>query len=252
MKKILMGLMTAILVFALTGCGEKEKKEITISAAASLNEVLSQVAENYQKGHKDVVVNINFGASGALKKQIEGGAPVDFVFFASKKDLQDLKAKDLVSDKYSKDFLLNTMVVAGRKKIDSLSEMVGHKVAIGDPDLVPAGKYAKQILEKENLWNEIQKNMVLSKDVRSAMQYVDLYEVDYAMIYKTDSRVMKNAEIVYEVPQELHTPIIYSCGILKDKERDEVKDFYRFLNDKSSREIFTKFGFKVIEDEKAE
>lgn len=248
MKKILMGLIATVFAFSLTGCGEKEKKEITISAAASLNEVLTQVAEDYQKEHKDVVVNINFGASGALKKQIEGGAPVDFVFFASKKDLEDLKSKDLVSDKYNKDFLLNTMVVAGRKKIDNLSEMVGHKVAIGDPELVPAGKYAKQILEKENLWEEVQKNMVLSKDVRSAMQYVDLYEVDYAMIYKTDSRVMKNAQIVYEIPGELHTPIIYSCGILKDKERDEVKDFYKFLNTENSKEIFNKFGFKVIDE----
>ncbi|WP_304158447.1 molybdate ABC transporter substrate-binding protein, partial [Fusobacterium ulcerans] len=144
MKKIFKITAAAVSIFLLTACGKTEKKEITISAAASLNEVLSQVVENYQKENKNVKVNINFGASGALKKQIEGGAPVDFVFFASKKDLEDLKKQDLVSEKFSKDILENTMVVAGRKKIDNLSEMLEHKVAIGDPDTVPAGRYAKQ------------------------------------------------------------------------------------------------------------
>ncbi|BBA51732.1 molybdate ABC transporter substrate-binding protein [Fusobacterium varium] len=248
MKKVFTTLIAAVSIFLLAACGKTEKKEITISAAASLNEVLSQIVENYQKENKNVVINVNFGASGALKKQIEGGAPVDFVFFASKKDLEDLKKQDLVSEKFSKDILENTMVVAGRKKIDSLSEMLDHKVAIGDPDVVPAGRYAKQVLENEGLWDRMQENFVLSKDVRSAMQYVDLYEVDYAMIYKTDSKVMKNAEIVYEVPNTLHTPIIYSCGILKDKERDEVKDFYKFLTTKESIDIFDKFGFKVINE----
>lgn len=248
MKKIFTVLIAAVSILLLAACGKIEKKEITISAAASLNEVLSQIVENYQKENKDVIINVNFGASGALKKQIEGGAPVDFVFFASKKDLEDLKKQDLVSEKFSKDILENTMVVAGRKKIDSLSEMLDHKVAIGDPDIVPAGRYAKQVLENEGLWDRMQENFVLSKDVRSAMQYVDLYEVDYAMIYKTDSKVMKNAEIVYEVPNTLHTPIVYSCGILKDKERDEVKDFYKFLTTKGSIDIFEKFGFKIINE----
>ncbi len=248
MKKIFTVLIAAVSILLLAACGKTEKKEITISAAASLNEVLSQIVENYQKENKDVIINVNFGASGALKKQIEGGAPVDFVFFASKKDLEDLKKQDLVSEKFSKDILENTMVVAGRKKIDSLSEMLDHKVAIGDPDIVPAGRYAKQVLENEGLWDRMQENFVLSKDVRSAMQYVDLYEVDYAMIYKTDSKVMKNAEIVYEVPNTLHTPIVYSCGILKDKERDEVKDFYKFLTTKGSIDIFEKFGFKIINE----
>ena len=249
MKRFFTVLVTAVSIFLLAACGKTEKKEITISAAASLNEVLSQIVENYQKENKDVVININFGASGALKKQIEGGAPVDFVFFASKKDLEDLRKQNLVSEKFSRDILENTMVVAGRKKIDSLSELLDHKVAIGDPDVVPAGRYAKQVLQNEGLWDRMQENFVLSKDVRSAMQYVDLYEVDYAMIYKTDSKVMKNAEIVYEVPNTLHTPIIYSCGILKDKERDEVKDFYKFLTNKDSIDIFEKFGFKVINEQ---
>ena len=248
MKKVFTTLIAAVSIFLLAACGKTEKKEITISAAASLNEVLSQIVENYQKENKNVVINVNFGASGALKKQIEGGAPVDFVFFASKKDLEDLRKQNLVSEKFSRDILENTMVVAGRKKIDSLSELLDHKVAIGDPDVVPAGRYAKQVLQNEGLWDRMQENFVLSKDVRSAMQYVDLYEVDYAMIYKTDSKVMKNAEIVYEVPNTLHTPIIYSCGILKDKERDEVKDFYKFLTTKESIDIFDKFGFKVINE----
>ena len=68
MKRFFTVLVTAVSIFLLAACGKTEKKEITISAAASLNEVLSQIVENYQKENKDVVININFGASGALKK----------------------------------------------------------------------------------------------------------------------------------------------------------------------------------------
>lgn len=85
MKKIFTTMVAVVSIFLLAACGKTEKKEITISAAASLNEVLSQIAENYQKENKNITVNINFGASGALKKQIEGGAPVDFVFLHLKK-----------------------------------------------------------------------------------------------------------------------------------------------------------------------
>ena len=159
--------------------------------------------------------------------------------------MNELKKEKVISE--SKEILENSIIIAGRKKIDKLEEIKGYRVAIGDPEYSPAGVYSLEILKKLNLFEDMKPNIILTRDVRSAMQYVDLYEVDYAFIYKTESKVMKNAQIVYEVSNELHTPIIYSCGILSGKEREETREFYKFLGNGNSREIFLKYGFKVLD-----
>lgn len=137
------------------------------------------------------------------------------------------------------------MVIAGKEKINDLSEIKNHKIAIGTPETVPAGKYAKEVLNNSNLWNEVQENIVFSKDVRSAMQYVEIDEVDYAFIYKTDAKIMKNGIISFIVPETLHKPIIYSYGIIKDKNSKEVIKFYEFLKSEYSQSLYKKYNFEI-------
>lgn len=137
------------------------------------------------------------------------------------------------------------MVIAGKEKINDLSEIKNHKIAIGTPETVPAGKYAKEVLNNSNLWNEVQENIVFSKDVRSAMQYVEIDEVDYAFIYKTDAKIMKNGIISFIVPETLHKPIIYSYGIIKDKNSKEVIKFYEFLKSEYSQSLYEKYNFEI-------
>lgn len=220
--------------------------EITISGAASLKGVIEELSEKFERENKGVKININLGGSGALKNQILAGAPVDVVFFASQKDLQDLDKKGFVEKDYQKDILKNRLVVAGRMVIPSLDKLVGNKVAIGIPETVPAGRYAKEALINSNIWNELQADLVFTKDVRSAAQYVDLYEVDYAFIYKTDAEILKNSEIVYTVPEELHTPVIYSYGIIKDRATDEIVKFYEFLNSDLAKKVYEKYNFELV------
>lgn len=244
MKKFFKLLLVSFMVI-LFGCGKEEKKEITISAAASLKEVMNEIILEFEKENKDIKININLGGSGALKNQIISGAPVDIVFFASQTDLKDLDEKGMIEKNYNEDILKNRMVIAGKEKIDDLSKIKNHKIAIGTPETVPAGKYAKEVLNNSNLWNEVQENIVFSKDVRSAMQYVEIDEVDYAFIYKTDAKIMKNGIISFIVPETLHKPIIYSYGIIKDKNSKEVIKFYEFLKSEYSQSLYEKYNFEI-------
>lgn len=244
MKKIFkILLLFSIICFSVYS--KEPKQEITISAAASLKEVMNELILKFQEENKNIQINLNLGGSGALKNQIIGGAPVDIVFFASQSDLLDLKEKGLIEESYHKDILKNRMVIAGQKEISSLKDILNSKIAVGIPETVPAGKYAKEILINENLWDKIQDNLIFSKDVRSAMQYVELSEVDFAFIYKTDAKLLKNAKISYVVPENLHKPIIYSYGIIKDKASDETIQFYEFLSSKEAQKYYEKYNFEM-------
>lgn len=219
--------------------------EITLSAAASLKEVMGEIVQKFEAENPKVRVNVNLGGSGALKNQILAGAPVDIVFFASQKDLEDLAKKDMVEEKYSGDILKNRIVIAGRNSVNSIEDIVGKNIAIGTPETVPAGKYAKEVLQNSGIWEKVQSNLVLSKDVRSAAQYVDLYEVDYALIYKTDAQILKNSKISYIIPEKYHTPIVYSYGIIKKQAKPEVIKFYEFLNSDFAKKMYLKYNFEL-------
>ena len=248
MKKLLSCILISVVgLFCLTGCNDKNPTEITISAAASLKDSLGEVIEKFEKENKNIKINVNFGGSGALKNQIIAGAPVDIVFFASQKDLNDLKDKKMIDEKYHKNLLKNRLVVAGRREISDLYEIVNDKVAIGTPETVPAGRYAKEAFENSGIWDAIQNNLVFTKDVRSAAQYVDLGEVDYSLIYKTDAKILKNAKIAYIVPEDLHKPIIYSYGIIKGHGTDANIKFYNYLQSKDAAKIYKKYNFELAE-----
>lgn len=247
MKKFLILIFMGIMFFSSFAYGKGEKTEITVSAAASLKEVMKELTDKFQNENKNIKVNINLGGSGALKNQIIGGAPVDLVFFASQGDLKDLDSKNLIEKGYQKDILKNRLVVAGRITVDSLDKLVGSSVAIGTPETVPAGKYAKEALINAGIWDKIKNNIVYAKDVRSAAQYVDLYEVDYSLIYKTDARVLKNSEIVYTVPENLHTPIVYSYGVIKGRANEDVIKLYEFLNSDIAKKVYEKYGFEMAD-----
>lgn len=244
MKKIILKTLIGMLTLSSLSFS---KEEITVSAAASLKEVMGELTGKFQNENKDIKINLNLGGSGALKNQIVAGAPVDLVFFASQKDLKDLDNKGFIDKEYQKDILKNRLVVAGRSNIDSLDKLVGSSIAIGIPESVPAGKYSKEAFINYGIWDKVQKDIVYAKDVRSAAQYVDLYEVDYSLIYKTDARVLKNSEIVYTVPENLHTPIIYSYGVIKDRANENVVKLYNYLNSETAKKLYEKYGFEMAD-----
>lgn len=237
MKRLLAAGMAVLLLAA---CSKEEKREVIVSAAASLEEGIQEIAGDYRRD-TGVVVNINLGGSGSLKKQVEEGAPVDIIFLASKDYYDELDRNGYIEE--GGDLLGNTLTVIGKRGIGSLTEIEG-TIAIGDPGFVPAGRYAREAFMKAGIWERLSEDLLLTKDVRSALVYANMGQVDYSVVYKTDSLLGRGLQ-AYEIPEELYSEIVYSGGTLKGSS-PEGKAFYTYLL--TRLEVFEKYGFKVRED----
>lgn len=238
MKKILFILTMTLLISC--NSDKREKETVTISAAASLTDGIEEIAKNYTRD-TGIEVKINLSASGTLRRQMEEGAPIDFIFLASKKHIDKLVEEKMIVGR--KDLLENTLVVIGNKKINNLEDILKNTkspIAMGDPDFVPAGRYAREALKSAGLWEDFKGKTLFTKDVRSALFYVKIGEVDYSIVYKTDALLLKDKEI-YSIDSTLHSQITYSSGVKVGSIPGEK--FNNYL--KKNIGIFEKYGFKV-------
>ncbi|HWQ61082.1 MAG TPA: molybdate ABC transporter substrate-binding protein, partial [Negativicutes bacterium] len=178
---VLLGLLVAALPLA--GCGGKQEAppaaakppvEINISAAASLKDAVADIQKNYQAKYPNVKLVVNLGASGALQKQIEQGAPADLFISAAPKQMNDLEAKNLVNKATRKNLVENKLVLVvpqnttlGLNSFNDLTKANVQKFAMGETATVPAGQYGQQVLQKLGLWDGVKDKAVFAKDVRT-------------------------------------------------------------------------------------
>ncbi len=240
----------------LSGCSSANtnspKGELLISAAASLTDALKDIQTLYETRVPDVRLTFNFGSSGALQQQIEQGAPADLFLSAAPKNMKALLDKQLIES--SKTLLTNELVVV--VPADSQANLTGladlgkptiRNLAIGIPDSVPAGQYAKEALLDAKLWDSISSKTVQGKDVRQVLQYVETGNVDAGFVYKTDARSSSTIKIAFIVDPKSYTPIEYPVGIMKASPRKQAAEhFYTFLQSKEAIEIFRKHGFSTL------
>lgn len=200
--------------------------EITISGAASLKEYLEKNITEFKKLNPEVKFSLNLGGSGTLKRQVENGAPVDIIFLADESMMSDLENKNLIENKIN--LLENRLVLIKNKNIDKKENYL---LAIGEPKSVPAGKYALEALSNESL--EFSNEIIYGKDVRTVLNYVELGEVDFGIVYLSDCKNLKNSEIVKTFDSKSHTPIIYPIGIVSSSENKNIsQNFINFLKGK--------------------
>ncbi|MGL4642045.1 MAG: molybdate ABC transporter substrate-binding protein [Cetobacterium sp.] len=198
--------------------------ELLLSGAASLKEYLEKNIEEYKKIEPDFNVTLNLGGSGTLKKQLERGGDVDIIFLADRAYMIDLKENKYIEDEEV--ILENSLALIKNKKVTSENGVL----AIGDPKYVPAGAYATEVLDKLQPKNY---SFVYAKDVRSVLSYVELGEADFGIVYLTDTKLLKNSEIVKVFDKNLHSPIEYSIGIAESsKNKTEARKFIEFLKGK--------------------
>lgn len=234
-----------------TGCStvENEETTITVSAASSMKDVLDELKEQFEVTHSGLNVVFNFGASGSLQHQIEQGAPVDLFISAGKKQISDLAGKGLVGKPFT--VAGNQLVVvtpAGfGKKLTSLKEITGDKyttIAIGSPETVPAGKYSEEALTKMDIMTQIKPRLVFAKDVRQVLTYVETGEADAGLVYMTDARISKKVDIIYIVPDDLHSPITYQAAVVKSSGNPEGAEYFlNFVESETAKPVFTKYGY---------
>ena len=243
----LIGIMLCLSVTAFAG----EKTELMISAAISLKDVVTRLAADFEKAHQDCKVALNFASSGQLMAQIENGAPVDLFISAGAKEVDALAAKDLIIADTRINLVANQLVLIKNKaqqltliKIDNLVNPEFKRIAIGNPDSVPAGRYAKEALTFYKLYDALQAKLVFGENVRQVLDYVARGEVDAGLVYATDAKIEAQVDVVLEIPAEAHKPIVYPAAIIKAAQQIELsKAFLLFLQSQESQAVFKEYGF---------
>ena len=228
----------------------QSKTDIVVSAAISLKDALDEITHLWAAVNPNVSIKANYGASGSLEIQIEQGAPVDVFISASPAQMDALASKNLIVPGTRKDLLKNTIVLitpSDRKIIASFQDLVtpGVKIiAIGEPQSVPAGTYAQQVLTHFNLFDMLKPKFVFAKDVRQVLTYVETGNADAGIVYATDARTSNRVAIVATAPEDSHSPVIYPVAVLTNsKEEAMAKQLEDFLLGSKSAAIFKKYGF---------
>jgi molybdate transport system substrate-binding protein len=225
-------------------------QELTVSAAASLTNALKEVAAAFEKGHPGTKVVCNFAASGVLLQQMAKGAPVDVFAAADQKTMNQAQEKKLIATATRKNFVTNRLVLIvpmdSKLTLSGLQDLTGpqvNRIAVGNPATVPAGRYAKEALDKAGLWDKLSAKFVLAESVRQVLDYVRRGEVDAGLVYSTDAAIAQGKVKVMQTVTE-HAPILYPIAVTVSTDKKALaQSFVDFVVSPPAQAIFAKFGF---------
>ncbi len=246
----------AVAALVAAGCGGSARQAVEplhVSAAVSLTEALQKVASRWmQGGHQ---VTLNFAASNVLARQVVEGAPTDVFLSADEAQMDRLVQAGAVDPDDRLDLLSNQLVVitpAGRTLPGDLPAVLAStrvkRVAIGDPQGVPAGVYAKQWLIEAGLWREVEPKIVPAVSVRAALAAVEAANADAGIVYRTDIVRHDAVTRAYAVPIDEGPRIVYPVAIVKrTRNRPAAQAFLTFLQSREATAIFRDEGFVPIE-----
>jgi len=227
--------------------------DVTVFAAASLTDALKEIATSYEKAGGDKIV-FNFAASHLLVTQIKAGAPADIFFSADEAKMDDLAKSNLIDKDTRKNLLSNSLVIVvpgytSNQKLTSATQLADarfKKIALGQPDSVPAGIYAKQYLQKIGIWDKVSSRIIPCESVRAALAAVETGNVDAGMVYKTDALHSKTVVADYEVPVSDGPAIAYPVALIREsRNATAAKKFLDYLSSTASVKIFDQNGFVV-------
>lgn len=228
-----------------------DKANLTVSAAVSLKDAFGEIGNLY-KSRTGKTIDFNFGASGALQRQIESGAPVDVFASAGAQQMDELAALDLVEASSRRDFARNALVLIAPK--DSRLELGGladladsgvQKIAVGNPKTVPAGQYTEQMFDKAALRAKVESKLILAEDVRQVLDYVVRGEVDAGIVYATDARAAgERVRTVATAPENEHEPILYPIALVRDaRQKQSAQEFINLVIGAEGQTVLRRYGF---------
>ncbi|HBM38287.1 MAG TPA: molybdate ABC transporter substrate-binding protein [Sulfitobacter sp.] len=223
---------------------QAEQPSVTVFAAASLRGALDEVARGY-----DGDVALSFGGSGTMARQIDAGAPADVVLLAAPVWMTWLRDRGAVQADAVVDLLGNSLVLiapAGSDVAQDPADLAGAlgdaRLAMGQRDAVPAGIYAREWLEATGQWDAIAPHLAETDNVRSALALVARAETPLGVVYRTDALAEPQVRILYDIPQETHSPITYPAAALTDS----GAAFMVHLQSDDARAVFARHGFKPL------
>jgi len=263
MKKTFLIVMIIILVIIVGGCGVKlklnkdivENEElksvnITVGAAASLTDALTEIEALFEDQH-NITIDLSFASSGKLQKQIEEGAPIDLFISAAMDKMDILENRGLIDEDSRENLFENDLVMLisdeYKNEIQDVKALIDSDVmiSIGEPETVPAGKYAKEALKNLQIWDKLeQENIVLAKDVSQVLTYVEQGEVAAGIVYSSDAKRASSGTIGYEFDDKTHTPIVYPAALVAESTNKEAGQvFLDYLKTEEAQKILEKYGF---------
>lgn len=260
MKSAFRHLAVLGVALALCACGEgrppaQAEGAVTVFAASSLTDVMHGIGQLYEAaGHP--APKFNFAASSALAKQIEQGGEADVFLSADEAWMDHVAGKQLIDPTTRKTLLSNTLVlVAPAAKpvsitiapgMDLAAALKGGRLALADPDSVPAGRYAKQALTYYGAWSGVKDGVARTENVRAALRFVETGDAAAGIVYATDAKASGGSVLIIgEFSRESHAPIAYPAALLAGKAAGPGKAFLTFLDTDDARKVFTDAGFGV-------
>ena len=230
------------------------KPELLVFAAASLTNALGELSKSWTQT-SGVNVKLSFAASSVLARQIEAGGKADVFISADREWMDYLSQRDLIEKSTRRDLVGNRLVLIApadsplrlkiAQKFDLAGALQGGRLATGDPDTVPVGRYARSALVSLGVWNDIADRLVRADNVRSAMMFVSRGEVPLGIVYTTDALVDKKVRIVDTFPENTHAPITYPGATIKGA-RAEAANYVAFLGSVDAVLAWKKSGFREL------
>jgi molybdate transport system substrate-binding protein len=254
-KYFVIGLILAISCGLLAGRAGAQNREVLVFAAGTLKETLQEIASQYQR-ETGKQVRVSLAASPALAKQIENGAPAD-IFISADSDWMDYLAKrNLIKTNTRRNLLSNKLVLIAPK--DSPLQvsiepgfplaklLAGGRLAIGDTNSDPCGRYGKASLEKLGVWSSVAGQIAQAENVRVALALVARKESPLGIVYETDAAVEPNVKVVGFFPEDTYPPIIYPVALTAESKNSDAAAFLGYLSSPKAELVFEKQGFIVL------
>ncbi len=236
----------------MVACNQESIQKVQLFAATGTMLPSIEICDSI-KTNLSIDLEKNFAASGDLARQIKAGAEADIYISANKQWIDYLNENQLIIENSISEIAGNKLVVICPINKDitlefstdfNIQSAVNDKISIGNPKYVPVGKYAKQVLDTLNWFNQIQNKIILAKDVTSVLHYVELGECNWGIVYYSEAIKSDKVRIAYEIPQELYSPIKFYIALLKDNK--QTKEVYQFFKSEKAKDILNKYGFTSI------
>jgi molybdate transport system substrate-binding protein len=251
-RALLVALLSSVTAFSLP-VRAADGKPLTVFAAASLTDALTEVNDAYMKV-SSVPIRASYAASSALARQIEAGAQAD-VFFSADTDWVDyLQTRSLVNAQTRRNILGNRLVLIAPADSKTalriapnfpIAAAIGKsRLATGDPDSVPVGRYARSALTTLGVWSDVADRVVRADNVRVALAYVARGEAALGIVYEIDVFIEKKVRVVDTFPADTHLPIVYPLVLMRNA-APHAKGYAEFVAGPEAAKIFRKYGFSV-------
>lgn len=246
-----------ILVAGLLLATPVKAADVTVFAAASLTEVMEEVADRFKKSTR-LRSTLSFAGSSVLARQIRQGAPADVMVSANREWMDHLEDGNALSRGTRQPIAGNRLVLIARAddtdvpdSFDGILADAGTRLAVGDPDHVPVGIYTRQALTELGHWDDLRRRIAPAGNTRSALAFVQRGAARYGIVYATDAKAFQNVRVIMDIPTDTHDPILYEAAITFQGQalnRENATRFFEFLKSPEAMAVFEKAGFSLCTD----